>query len=389
MDRLRVRMYNVRFGDAFLLSIPDKDVGNNDITRHILIDVGNALNSEGGIDTLFAPVIEDILNELDGQALDLYVMTHEHMDHVQGLYYSNKNTFPNHDLAQRLQTCYAWLPVSSDPYYINNKAEEKIKLAAETYDTITKIVAAFDCLSAPVETLLEVNNPRKTGDCVDYLRNLTQAEKTFYVYRGMDMTGKHEFREAKFEIWAPEKDVAPYFAGVRALVMDAPEVGSSGELSPSMAILPPRGVDAGAFYNLVESRRARWADALLTLDKSINNTSVVFCLEWHGRRLLFPGDAEIPSWTEMDRNSALKQVDFLKISHHGSYNGTPPLELLEKILPGASQLEHPSALSSFDGQYDTIPDGQTLALIKEHSQVMDIRSAPEQLYQDIFIAPED
>src|SRR5262245_27379499 len=92
-DKLTVRGYNVRFGDASLSTIPDRDPHTGITTaRRILIDVGNAPRvagtGEGGDDAVFEPVVTDILNELDGKPLDLYVMTHEHLDHVQGLFFA-------------------------------------------------------------------------------------------------------------------------------------------------------------------------------------------------------------------------------------------------------------------------------------------------------------
>ena len=51
MDTLRVRAYNVRFGDAILVTVPDRDPATDKTTtRHILIDVGNVLSKEGGDD---------------------------------------------------------------------------------------------------------------------------------------------------------------------------------------------------------------------------------------------------------------------------------------------------------------------------------------------------
>ena len=42
-DNLLVRMYNVRFGDAILITVPDKNPSTGrTITRRILVDVGNA-----------------------------------------------------------------------------------------------------------------------------------------------------------------------------------------------------------------------------------------------------------------------------------------------------------------------------------------------------------
>jgi beta-lactamase superfamily II metal-dependent hydrolase len=385
MDQLRIRMYNVHFGDAFLVSVPDQDEYGAQVIRHILIDVGNSLFNEGGLDTLFAPVVDDIFAELDGRDLDLYIMTHEHMDHVQGLLYSNKYTLPGHNLAQRLNTHHTWMPISSDPK--NKAASIKHQATMRTYEAIARTVAAYGNSSAPIDTLLAINDPRATADCVDYLRTLAPADKTWYVHRGIDLNGKHDFQLTHFEIWAPDENIASYFPGIQSFTMDDPESSSSEAPSTLTTPLPPHGVDAGAFYNLVDSRTGRWMDALLAIDKSVNNTSIVFCLEWRGRRLLFPGDAEIPSWTRMDENGLLeKPVDFLKISHHGSYNGTPPLDLLGKILPGAPQEERSAALSSYEEPYETIPDGATLALIEAHSKVFDIRAKPEQLYIDMYFS---
>ena len=111
MDSLRVRMYNVRFGDAILVSVPDAENGVPTM-RYILIDVGNALSKEGGRDFVFKPVIEDIRAMIGDASIDLYIMTHEHLDHIQGLFYGEvKESLP------RLPVKSAWLPASSEPGY--------------------------------------------------------------------------------------------------------------------------------------------------------------------------------------------------------------------------------------------------------------------------------
>ncbi len=99
MNALHVRVYNVLFGDAILISVPDAPPGGSPVLRHILIDVGNyAVNTGGGLDEVFEPVIQDVLEELGGKGLDLYIMTHEHMDHVQGLLHYQKNVLNNKPL---------------------------------------------------------------------------------------------------------------------------------------------------------------------------------------------------------------------------------------------------------------------------------------------------
>ena len=87
-NTLQVRVYNVGFGDAILISVPDRGQDGQPRLRHLLLDVGNVLGKAGGADVVFGPVVRNIQKTLNGQPLDLYVLTHEHLDHVQGLYYA-------------------------------------------------------------------------------------------------------------------------------------------------------------------------------------------------------------------------------------------------------------------------------------------------------------
>ena len=117
MDTLRVRVYNVRFGDAILISVPDEPSGGQSQLRHILIDVGNSLGTEGGLNSVFEPVMQDVINELAGQPLDLYIMTHEHMDHVQGLQFYQKKVLKNKLVRDILRVRHTWLTRSAHPNY--------------------------------------------------------------------------------------------------------------------------------------------------------------------------------------------------------------------------------------------------------------------------------
>ena len=128
-------------------------------------------------------------------------------------------------------------------------------------------------------------------------------------------------------------------------------------------------------------------DNLLAIDKAANNTSVVFCLEWRGWRLLFLGDAELRSWKEMEKRDLLGPVHFMKISHHGSLNGTPPVEILEKVLPIASPdgRSRYSAVSTFLDTYNGVPDSDTLTEIGRRCELRDARSEPDGRFIDIQI----
>jgi beta-lactamase superfamily II metal-dependent hydrolase len=383
MDKLRVRAYNVRFGDAILVSVPDKTAGGAPKLRHILIDVGNALGggNQGGLDTVFEPVIKNILEVLDGEPLDLYIMTHEHMDHVQGLLYAanQRKEKMNTVLKDELKVTYAWLTASADPEYYDNyeDAEKEKKKETKAFADIGRYLQASEKLApttpenAWFRALMHNNNTLETADYIDYLRGLAPKNKTFYVHRETKLKGKHPFREAKLSIWAPEADTSIYYGRFKPMALNVSS-GDGAAATPSLtAPIPPPGVDAGAFYQLVEARQNGYVENLLAIDKAKNNTSLVFCLEWRQWKLLFSGDAEERSWKEMNKQEVLQPVHFLKISHHGSHNGTPAIDLIEKIMPkNPSDRRKRSALvSTCEKTYGGIPHGETIDLLKTRCEV--------------------
>jgi len=397
-DTLSVRMYNVRFGDAILVTIPDRDPGSGVTTkRRILIDVGNAPRvagtGEGGDDTVFEPVIADILDELDGEPLDLYVMTHEHLDHVQGLFYA-KTKLPALNFEGRFKVSHAWLTASAHPdYYDQHPEAKKQKLA---FDAMYARLSAFLALNPAAAThgLMEIlanNDPTKTGPCVEFLRNLNAA-RTAYVYRGAPLAGTHPFKEAKLSVWAPEEDTSDYYGPFQNLdAGDVPlaAIGPRAAGDPPPVVVPsptpPSGVDVGAFLRLVEARRSGIADNLLAIDQAANNTSVVFMLEWRGWRLLFPGDAEVRSWKTMAREGVLQQVHFLKVAHHGSHNGTPTDEIFDAVLsPAAADgRERKAAISTWTDTYSGIPHAPTNSRLSDRATLQSTLDDPDALFYDL------
>ncbi len=393
-DTLRVRLYNVGFGDAILVTIPDRDPATKaTTTRHLLIDVGNVLQGSGGDDKLFQPVIADVLKELAERPLDLYVMTHEHLDHVQGLYHTATKHFP--DLKERLQTSYAWLTASAEPDYYDRheKAKKKkLELAACFADIERYLNAASDRDRRPFEGLLANNNPRNTSQCVDYLRNL--AKTTSYLYRGAKLAGTHPFTEAQLSIWGPEEDTSCYYGSLQPMALHlegtttGPTLGRS--IEQPVTPLPPPGVDAGAFYNLVNRRRSGFIENLLSIDQAANDSSLCFSLEWRGWRLLFPGDAEVRSWEVMRREGVLQPVHFLKVAHHGSHNGTPTGETFDAILPpnAMDARTRTAAISTWNDTYSGIPHSPTNERLKARATLVSIVDKPEEPWIDVaFEAP--
>lgn len=371
MKELRIRAYNVQFGDAFLITFKEDDDGV-EVNRNILIDVGNVNRKEGGQDDLFEPVIKDVLHELGGQPLDLYVMTHEHLDHVQGLYYAEEEIFDSSgtQLKDALKTKYAWLTGSAHPDYYDTheKAKKKHLILQEHFDAIDAYLKAVMKAGTPISDLVQYmwlnNDTNTTKYCVDYLREI--AGKIFYVHRETQLDSKHPFKEVELEIWAPEEDTSDYYGRFQpinlCLGVKPPE---SGETRIVTDAIPPGGVDAGSFYRMLRIHQG-YVDNLLTIDKAANNTSIVLCLKWHNMRFLFTGDAETRSWKTMNKHGVLKPVNFLKVSHHASHNGTPPKDILEKILPESEKANPRCAIiSTYEDVYNNVPNSDVVRTMKD------------------------
>jgi hypothetical protein len=76
-----------------------------------------------------------------------------------------------------------------------------------------------------------------------------------------------------------------------------------------------------------------------TLDQQMNNTSLILLFEVFGKKLLFPGDAQIENWSyalddapdAAKTKALLAEVDVYKVGHHGSLNATPKQGLWENF----------------------------------------------------------
>lgn len=405
MDKLRVRVYNVRFGDAILVSVPEQVDGGGTEIRHILFDVGNAKASkqggEGHDDRVFAPVVKDIVRELNGRPLDLYVMTHEHWDHVQGLPYADEHVFPNEDLKVLLQVRYSWFSGSAAPDYYETHPEAKkgLALVDAVYAELQDLWRADpEQADDPFADVLMINNNRSaTAFYVDRLRLLAGEDNTHYVHRPRpnhpedSLADKHPFQELSLTIWAPEEDTADYFPKLQPVALNVTPGETEGDEPALTTVIPPSGVDAGAFYDLTSMRKRTSLDNLLAIDKAKNNSSLVILLEWRGWKLLFPADAEKKSWRMMDHHNQLDEVHFLKVSHHGSHTGIPPAEMLDKILPGESQRASDgrpryAVVSTAPNTYSSVPDDDTLDELRQRCTLFSTKEDVEDarhLYIDL------
>jgi hypothetical protein len=131
------------------------------------------------------------------------------------------------------------------------------------------------------------------------------------------------------------------------------------------------GISTSDLERLRRAIREDGVRAARFIDKAQNNTSLCLLIEAAGKRLLLPGDAEFESWAVMEKKCGadLKPVDFLKVAHHGSHNGTP-LELLDCLLPARRKAQAQVLVSTKRQVYgtknpvpdDALPEGVEIAL---------------------------
>lgn len=111
-------------------------------------------------------------------------------------------------------------------------------------------------------------------------------------------------------------------------------------------------------------RCAQILEIVTSLDEEMNNTSLILLFEFGGRKLLFPGDAQLENWRyaleevgggeEAKKNVVLlSDIDLYKVGHHGSLNATPKqmfwAHLTRRKAPGAARLR--TLLSTMPGKH--------------------------------------
>jgi hypothetical protein len=354
-ETLKVYGYNVGFGDGVLLEVPDGSA-----TRWVLIDVGNVLRGTGGDDQALIAAVTDIARRTGG-AVDLYIMTHEHLDHVQGL--------PAAAAAGvALGAHQVWMTASAAPdYYERHPQAREQKLALEAGVQALVGVLGASAPVQPLQAVLALNSAR-TKECVEHLRRLA-PQPPAYLYRGAPLGTASPFVETTVRILAPEEDTSVYYGPARphlaaAAIADGPGAGGPPPV-------PPPGVHAGAFYDLIEQMDRGFAEVALQIDQAANNTSLVVELTWRGRRLLFVGDAEQRSWRTMAaQEGLLRPVDFFKVGHHGSRNATPPPAILDQCLPATRRDQAVALVSTCADVYPGVPHVPTLAAVRERVSVL-------------------
>ena len=355
-----IRMYNVGFGDCFLLTF---HYARND--RHMLIDYGSTAAPRAGGANYMTAIAKDIKNVCNGK-LDILVATHRHRDHISGFSTDGEGTGK---IIASLKPDHVIQPWTEDPAAapdaltataMNAKADSPKRLKAQYLGALEDMHAIADSIAHLTRagviqagsekknqlTFLGENN-LKNLSAVENLIAMGKCGTAWYVNAGMKLNS--------------------FLPGIKITVLGPPTLEQSQTIrnerardpnefwqfrsfwaSQSMAAnartTTPGGTNFFANHKAVprasRTPNTRWfiqrsqqiqADQTLELvrdlDSVMNNTSVILLLEIGERKLLFPGDAQIENWSFALSNASwralLKDVNLYKVGHHGSLNATP------------------------------------------------------------------
>jgi len=366
--------YQVGFGDCFLLRF-NYASGR---PHTVLVDFGSTHKSDAGYS--LADVAREIREDSGGK-LDVVVATHRHKDHVHG-FNLTKTGRGTGKLIRSLEPRVVIQPWTEDPAAHPDAtrpgASKKRKLAAaavgrlEDMQHLAGAAANYSkrlnfANEAAVKKSLRVLGENNLGNA-RAMKNLREmGRRHYYAFHGRRLGLARELPGVKVHVLGPPTlDQSQSIEKQRSRDPDEfwhlrADEDSFWRLRARTAgaAHPTLNDDFVEFPGYEMKRRdplwGRWLRRRLrtayaeelkgivrSLDKQINNTSLILLFEVGDKRLLFPGDAQYENWMyALDQpwvRKLLRGVDVYKVGHHGSLNATPKtmLELFEKT---ASKLE--------------------------------------------------
>jgi hypothetical protein len=425
--RLRIRSYNVGFGDCFLLTF--SYAGARD--RNVLIDFGSTKQSEHAPEDGMVAIANRIKEDCGGRTLDVVVATHRHKDHISG--FSGRPGAVIRSLEPELVI----QPWTEDPKLDPNavapgrprggtRARGLVERLADMQSLAADVLAEVPRLKASPEV------PEALAAQIEFLgdTNLRNAAAV----RNLRTMGKRKPVFAHFGTKLPIGDLLP---GVKVEVIGPPTLAQSKAVAQQRErdenefwhLRARAGVGAGGggrgprlFPGAVATGRppqeARWVipriDAMHAgemlaivrrLDDALNNTSLILLIEVLGEVLVFPGDAQIENWSYAlfeapNRRSIrrrLARAAFYKVGHHGSLNATPRTlwtDFARKNAATASDrlqtmVSTQSELHGDPNENTEVPREALVAALTEMSDFLDTRTieSPTQFWHDVVIPP--
>jgi hypothetical protein len=388
-----IRAYQVGFGDCFLVTF----VYDATDRRSVLIDFGTTeLPAVGGNrlqPSKHMPIIaNEIQKDCEGR-LTAVVATHRHADHISG-FATDTATGKSGEIIKSLKPKLVLQPWTEDPD-AKTDATKATRDSSRSPKSFTSGLQAMHDIARDVVAITE-RPPAWMSAALrkelafigqDNIRNRSAVENLLAMgaARGARAVWAHHGSPSGLDALLP---------GVKVHVLGPPNLEQTEKIRKQRSRDPdqfwhllagPKSLQgANVLANGLAHQRngraalpveARWfrerldrmrGEQLLqivrTLDNQMNNTSLILLFEVGGKKLLFPGDAQIENWSyalqeaeDAEKTRALlADVDVYKVGHHGSLNATPKTLLWENFTKKGKTKRLRTLLSTLPGKHGKV-----------------------------------
>jgi hypothetical protein len=377
-------MYQVGFGDCFLLSF--EYAANK--KKHVLIDFGTiGLPDDAASDQLYQ-VAQDIKGQCAGK-LAAVIATHRHQDHISGFDTEGKN--PPGAVIRGLKPDLVVQPWTEHPDARRDArtAPADSRTDGQHFLNILDDMQGFAAYASREIAALNKSNGGTHSELgfigQSNLPNLAAVENL------MTMGGENEY------LCSGDDTALSGLLGMKVSVLGPPTLEQSAAIKNETRTSPEFWQLQAGFWSAYSApqslngdrerpvpteedkgaseipREARWfvqrlqsaheeemCGLVRILDKVMNNTSVILVFEAGGKRLLFPGDAQIENWSyalsQQEYVDLLKDVNLYKVGHHASRNATPRSlwELFDNRTEKATRNRLTTLVSTKSGKFTNV-----------------------------------
>lgn len=407
-EQVSVIMYNVGFGDCFLLRFSY----SNDMQRQVLIDCGSTSKTKDQMARVVDKLVED-----SGGHVDAVVATHRHKDHIgafglAGIGRKLEALNPEVVIQPWTEHPDAETAAVEAPTVFTRGAVKHMmglnsaqQFAKSLTDEPSRVLAAAGPRTrAQLTRIAELSIPNKRA----ILQLTRMGKRHAYVYAGS------------------RSGLEGLLPGVRVSVLGPPTLKQSetirqqtswdeaefwklyARLANESATARPSGTDKSALFNDAQTSplgkapsHVKWMVRKLDevqlysarrivrdLDDAINNTSVILLFEVADKALLFSGDAQLENWlyalSDRGVRERLRKTTLYKVGHHGSTNATPQSlwNLFRYRKKKRRQLV--SLLSTKRGHHSGVPRSSLVRALEDETDLYSTQGWGRKL-RDVFV----